>query len=746
MADNPSPPRHTGIPARIEAGIDIGVRLLRQLTLPQKVTGLALVMLLPCVGLLSMTATDVLSHLRDIDADRRAMSLVATSIELAAFQSLSRTEPGGNAQARTAALEARLAHSLEAAPRTVRLATAQHSDIAALTTLARAAAEDTGAETVPDKAAQLILHTAAHALAPWLAAIHQADAAEPKAPAAAFSQLDQHMELLGRELGSAPTTWIGMRSSGERLLAVLRRDGPAPDEDALRLAKRDALHTSLHLLNSLQQQFDRHMAARAAALRKPLLLGCGIGALSLLVVGYLGMALHRGIAQSLHSMLQGVRAVTEGDLSRRFSIPGRDEVAAIGAELDKMTRQLSRMTGDVRGAALRVGQASQAVADDGHQLATHSQWLAARLREATGGLNELDKAITHSADSASRLCTQLRQLGERVSTGNASMAESLTAIEALEASAKRVAEINGVIDDIAHQTNLLALNASVEAARAGGAGRGFAVVAGEIRQLAQRCSASAAETRELIDETSLQVARCSASVREADATLSSLAHDMEDVTGQLDALARDSTEHHQRVLSTADGVRELSDGTQQNMQGVRRCGDNARLLVAQSQGLQQSVGSIKLRYGSTDEARAMVERGLHRIAEVGLTQALAEFNQPHGPYRERDLYIFCLDSEGCYLALSLKPSLVGHRFQDTPGLPISATERFLAQARAVLANGPGWVEFDGGEGTVQRYTQRTVWVAPLEHGGLIGCAAMRPEHARMPSPTPTPPTEATLAV
>jgi len=75
----------------------------------------------------------------------------------------------------------------------------------------------------------------------------------------------------------------------------------------------------------------------------------------------------------------------------------------------------------------------------------------------------------------------------------------------IEDSSSKIADIIGVIDEIARQTNLLALNAAVEAARAGDAGRGLAVVASEVRSLAQRSSQAAKDIKDLITSSGGQV-------------------------------------------------------------------------------------------------------------------------------------------------------------------------------------------------------------------------------------------------
>jgi hypothetical protein len=65
----------------------------------------------------------------------------------------------------------------------------------------------------------------------------------------------------------------------------------------------------------------------------------------------------------------------------------------------------------------------------------------------------------------------------------------------------KIADIIGVIDQIALQTRSVAQSAAAEAARAGSQGQGFALVAAEVKSLAQRSAAAVKEIKGMIGDS-----------------------------------------------------------------------------------------------------------------------------------------------------------------------------------------------------------------------------------------------------
>ncbi len=126
-------------------------------------------------------------------------------------------------------------------------------------------------------------------------------------------------------------------------------------------------------------------------------------------------------------------------------------------------------------------------------------------------MEEMTTTVKQNADNAShanRLATAARQQAE---DGGTVVNEAATAMAGINEASGRIANIIGVIEELAFQTNLLALMPPWRAARAGEQGRGFAVVAAEVRNLAGRSSTAAKEIKDLIVDSvrKSRRARCS---------------------------------------------------------------------------------------------------------------------------------------------------------------------------------------------------------------------------------------------
>ncbi|WP_269714734.1 methyl-accepting chemotaxis protein [Caulobacter sp. NIBR2454] len=247
---------------------------------------------------------------------------------------------------------------------------------------------------------------------------------------------------------------------------------------------------------------------------------------------------------------------------------------------------ISDATGALRSGADEISRAS----DD---LSRRTEQQAASLEETAAALDEIAATVTRSAEGArmaSSKATDARADGER---SGAVVRQAVEAMGQIENSSREIAQIIGVIDEIAFQTNLLALNAGVEAARAGEAGKGFAVVASEVRALAQRSAEAAKEIKALINTSTDQVEHGVKLVGETGAALSGIIGKVAEIDSLLSEIARSAHEQATGLGQVNSAVNQMDQVTQQNAAMVEEATAAAANLTTESRELARLVSQFQ---------------------------------------------------------------------------------------------------------------------------------------------------------
>ncbi len=180
-------------------------------------------------------------------------------------------------------------------------------------------------------------------------------------------------------------------------------------------------------------------------------------------------------------------------------------------------------------------------------LASGADALSARSAEQSASLIETANALGTIVERVRQTLGETRKAQSAAAATQQSVTESgnivgeaMSAMADIEASAEKIGQIIGVIDEIAFQTNLLALNAGIEAARAGDSGRGFAVVAQEVRALAQRSADAAREIKQLVTGTKAQVEAGVEHVHRTQDAIGNIVRQVADINAAITGIVRES--------------------------------------------------------------------------------------------------------------------------------------------------------------------------------------------------------------
>jgi methyl-accepting chemotaxis protein len=297
-----------------------------------------------------------------------------------------------------------------------------------------------------------------------------------------------------------------------------------------------------------------------------------------------------------------VAAAVEGDLTKRIATEGKSgELLSLTQGVNTLIETMTSLVERIKDASDEVLVRAEEISSGNANLSHRTDEQATSLEETAASMEEMSTAVRLTADNASEAnklaivaCAQAEKGGEVVGS-------AVTAMRGINASSRKIADIIGVIDEIAFQTNLLALNAAVEAARANEMGRGFAVVASEVRSLAGRSAAAAKEIKALIQDSVARVGEGSRLVDESGKTLAEIVSAVKKATSIVARIADSSREQSQGIEQVNRAVTQMDEMTQQNAALVEEASASSQSIVEQVQALNSLVARYKV---ASDAARA----------------------------------------------------------------------------------------------------------------------------------------------
>lgn len=321
----------------------------------------------------------------------------------------------------------------------------------------------------------------------------------------------------------------------------------------------------------------------------------------LFILSAIGLAISLRISSSITGPLENITYALkdisegEGDLTKRIELNTEDELGEMALYFNRFVEFIHDIIFRVQVSAEELSLGIEQISSGNQNLAQRTTEQASSIEEMAATIEETSATITQNTDNAGKARETSSNAVAIAEKGGAQVNSTVTIINDMKDSSKKIGEIINVINEISFQTNLLALNASVEAARAGDHGRGFAVVAGEVRNLAQRSASSAKEIEKLIKDSLELIENGAEQANNSGRDISEIINSVRNVSGMITEISVASEEQMSAMKQINTAISELDSMTQQNSSMVEETAGAAEEIAAKAVDLLNLTRSFKIR-------------------------------------------------------------------------------------------------------------------------------------------------------
>lgn len=319
--------------------------------------------------------------------------------------------------------------------------------------------------------------------------------------------------------------------------------------------------------------------------------------ISLAILLAVSMMLAGRFTRSLQHLLESSRRIAAGDLSSTIEVRNRDEIGDLANVMNGMRDKLKSIVTVVKDGAAHISGGATEISHGINNLSQRTEEQASSLEETASSMEQMTSTIKQSADSTHQTDALARAALQEAKQGGDIVHQTVAAMSDINVSSNRIADIIGVIDELAFQTNLLALNAAVEAARAGEQGKGFAVVAAEVRNLAQRSAAAAREIKTLIEDGVVKVKTGTELVQQSGETLTRIIESINKVASIVAEISAASQEQSSGIEQINRTVMQMDEMTQQNAALVEQASAASKSMEEQARRLLDQIGFFRVAQG-----------------------------------------------------------------------------------------------------------------------------------------------------